>query len=421
MKNKFTLLGLLVFFTITSNAQFSIDAELRPRTEYRHGFNNLIPADAEPAYGISTRARLNFDYKAEAYEIYLSMQDVLVWGENRQIKPEDVNNSFSIFEAWAKVKLGEKTNTKFGRQVISYDDQRIMGGLDWAQQGRNHDALLLTYTNEKIAVDAGFAYNQDYDNISGYVNSGNTYNTTGFFSYKTMQYIHAQNTWNAFSGSILVLNNGFQNFDSTNNQDGISNLQTFGAHLKYNKKSISLAANLFMQTGERQGEVSVKDAFLLSLEATFKATSALSLGVGAEVISGNNAQAGETSAFFPLYGTNHKFNGYMDYFYVGNHANSVGLVDLHITAKYLFSEKSSLYAQVLNFSGQKALPSGEKQLGTEVDLVYAQKLKGFTLQAGYSQMFASKGMYELKGLDENLAANTQNWAWVMVVFKPKFL
>ena len=36
-------------------------------------------------------------------------------------------------------------------------------------------------------------------------------------------------------------------------------------------------------------------------------------------------------------------------------------------------------------------------------------------------MFASDGMYELKGLDESLAANGQNWVWLMLVIKPKFL
>jgi hypothetical protein len=36
-------------------------------------------------------------------------------------------------------------------------------------------------------------------------------------------------------------------------------------------------------------------------------------------------------------------------------------------------------------------------------------------------MFASDGMYELKGVTEDLAAGSQNWAWAMLVLKPKFL
>ena len=106
---------------------------------------------------------------------------------------------------------------------------------------------------------------------------------------------------------------------------------------------------------------------------------------------------------------------------MGNHANSVGLFDVHASANFKLGAKSSLLVKVLNFSGEQELPSGEKQLGTELDLVYSQGFKGFALKAGYSQMFASDGMYELKGVSEDLAASGQNWAWVMLVLKPKFL
>ena len=147
----------------------------------------------------------------------------------------------------------------------------------------------------------------------------------------------------------------------------------------------------------------------------------ITLGAGVEVISGNDADAGETGAFFPLYGTNHKFNGFMDYFYVGNHANSVGLLDVHISANFKLNETSSLLVKALNFSGEQELASGEKSLGTEVDLVFSKKFKGYGLALGYSQLFASEGMYELKGTTKDAAASSQNWAWAMVTIKPKFL
>ena len=77
-------------------------------------------------------------------------------------------------------------------------------------------------------------------------------------------------------------------------------------------------------------------------------------------------------------------------------------------------------AKVLNFSGAEELPSGEKSLGTELDLVYSQGFKGFALKVGYSHLFPSDGMYELKGVAEADAASSQNWAWAMLIIKPKF-
>lgn len=415
MKKIYLSISILFLMVQFAQAQFTLDGEFRPRTEYRHGYGSIIPDAADAGFAISTRARLNAGFTTESYKFYLSIQDVMVWGENRQILPDDQNDSFAIFEAWADINLGSGFSTKLGRQTISYDDQRILGGLDWAQQGRNHDAALIRYNKDKFMLDFGLAFNQDFDNAGGFQSVETTYNTTGFFSYKTMQYLYLKQAWENLTGSLLLMNNGFQEVD------GLSNLQTLGTHLDYKKGNLGLAGNAFVQTGTRQGEIDVKGAYLLGLELTYQASAIVGLNAGIEIISGNDAGAGETGAFFPLYGTNRKFNGFMDYFYVGNHANSVGLFDVHVGANFTLSETSNLSLNILNFSGEQELPSGEKSLGTELDLVYSKKFKGYSIALGYSQLFASDGMYELKGVTKADASDNQNFAWAMLVIKPKFI
>ena len=417
MKNHYVFLAIVALMVQFAHAQFTLDGEFRPRAEYRNGFGSIIPDAADAGFGISTRARLNAGYTTETYKFYLSLQDVMVWGENRQILPYDQNNSFAIFEAWADVNLGSGFSTKLGRQVISYDDQRIFGGLDWAQQGRNHDAALLQYKKDKFMLDLGLAFSQDYSDPTGFRSIGTGYNTTGFFTYKTMQYIYLKQAWESLTGSLLLLNNGFQKFETdTVTPDGVNSLQTLGTHLDYKKDSFGVAANAYLQMGDQ-----VKSAYLLGLDVTYKASQKVGLGAGFEIISGNDTSTAKSEAFFPLFGTNHKFNGFMDYFYVGNHVNNIGLFDVHVSANFTLSETSSLAVTALNFSGQKELPSGEKSLATEVDLVYSKKFKGYSLALGYSQLFAADGMYELKGVTKANASNTQNWAWAMLVLKPKFL
>lgn len=422
MKKQPLLLGFVFLSIQFISAQFTIDGEFRPRTEYRHGYGTIIAEGADAGFGISTRARLNFDYAEESYELYVSLQDVITWGENRQLLPADTNNSFALFEAWGELKLGEGFSAKIGRQTIDYDDQRILGSVGWAQQARNHDAALLKYKKDKFLLAIGLAFNQDKSDLSGFSSVGTEYATTGFFSYKAMQYLYLKQSWDAFSGSLLVLNNGFQAYEvDGTTPDGTNSLLTFGTHLVYEKGKIGLESNLFLQTGERQGGVAVKGAYLASLDLSVKTADKVALGAGVEIISGNGAAAGETDAFFPLYGTNHKFNGFMDYFYVGNHANSVGLFDVHVSANFKLSETSSLLIKVLNFSGEQELASGEKSLGTELDAVFSKKFKGYGLALGYSQLFASDGMYELKGTTKDTSAGGQNWVWAMLTIKPKFL
>ncbi|APU09479.1 alginate export family protein [Cellulophaga lytica] len=421
-KNQYITIALFLFITQYISAQFTIDGEFRPRTEYRHGYGNIISEDTDAGFGISTRARINFGYADQSYKVYVSLQDVMTWGENRQLLPADANNSFAVFEAWGELNLGEGFSTKIGRQTIDYDDQRILGSVGWAQQARNHDAALLKYKKDKFLLDVGLAFNQDKANLSGFSSVGTAYSTTGFFSYKTMQYLYLKQKWDGFSGSFLLLNNGFQEYeDDETTPDGTSSLLTLGTHLAYKKGKLGVSSNLFLQTGKRQGEVDVKGAYLASLDFSLKASDKITLGAGLELISGNDADAGETGAFFPLYGTNHKFNGFMDYFYVGNHANSVGLLDVHISANFKLNDTSSLMVKALNFSAEQELASGDKSLGTEVDLVFSKKFKGYGLAIGYSQMFANDGMYELKETTKDASAGGQNWAWAMLTIKPKFL
>ncbi len=71
-----------------AQAQFTLDGEFRPRTECLHGFGSLIPEANEPDFFTVTRARLNAGYATETYKVYMSIQDILLWGEN------PTNNTF---------------------------------------------------------------------------------------------------------------------------------------------------------------------------------------------------------------------------------------------------------------------------------------------------------------------------------------
>jgi hypothetical protein len=156
----------------------------------------------------------------------------------------------------------------------------------------------------------------------------------------------------------------------------------------------------------------------------FKVVENFSIGVGTEYLSGNDqgSTSSKNNAFNPFYGTNHKFNGLMDYFYVGNHISSVGLIDLYVPLKYSKNKFSislvphffSADGTILNSDNTKA----ESYLGTEIDISAGYKIiKSVSINAGYSQMFATESMEMLKGGSKD---EINNWGWVMVAFKPNF-
>ena len=169
------LLFFFGFFLILTSgyAQFTIDAELRPRLEYRHGYKTLFPDDADPSAFVSQRTRLNFGYKTEKLHLYISPQDVRVWGDVPQLNVAD-NNGFSLHQAWGEVFIDSTFSVKVGRQEIAYDDQRIFGSVNWAQQGRSHDAALVKWEKETAKIHLGAAYNQEKETLTGnilYANS----------------------------------------------------------------------------------------------------------------------------------------------------------------------------------------------------------------------------------------------------------
>lgn len=397
---------IFLFILVNSFAQTTVEAEVRPRTEYRHGFKTLFPDNEKAAFFTSQRTRLNFSHVFERVELYISVQDIRVWGDVPQLNTADANG-LSIHQAWGQLMLDTNWQLKLGRQEVIYDDHRIFGNVGWAQQARSHDMAIVKYKDDNFRMDVGFAFNQSKENVTGT-------NLTTPRTYKAMQYAWLHKDWSNFSGSFLFLNNGMQT-----PTDGLKYSQTIGTHLKSKKDNLSLVSNLFYQFGKDAANRDLS-AYLLSLEANYKTSETTTLGFGAELMSGNDNGApanNKNKAFSHFYGTNHKFNGLMDYFYVGNHANNVGLLDIYAKAKFKLNSKSNLITALHNFSAAADINNAvSKQLGVELDIVYAYKFtKDVGFKFGYSHLFPSEGMEVLKG---NNDGNTNNWAWAMVTIKP---
>ncbi len=412
MKKQYLILGLALFAIQLGFSQFTLEGEFRPRAElFNNGFNyRYQPAAAAPAgnlsgregtdafLGTSVRVALNSKYKAEGYTLYVGIQEVFQFGDRTQISAAG-NGNFRVQEAWADLKLSEKWSFKLGRQPLSYDDQRILGGLGWAQQARTHDVGIIKFKDSGFALDAGYSLNTLGDNI---------YDTALLFSYRDLAFVHANKTFGKVSLSGLVMNTTFQ----AGTEDK-SSLLTAGIHAKAKFGKLGLAANAYLQDGQRVGDVDVKGAYLVSLNANLKTSEKIALMAGAEIISGTKD---DSAAFFPLYGTNHKFNGLMDRFYVGNHAIGSGLVDFNLGASFKLGKGYNLTLKGHTFKEESR---AKNALGQEIDLVIAKAFKGYKIVAGYSQFFESDDFPNPAGNPE--AKGTQNWAWAMLIIKPKFL
>lgn len=418
MKKLFRLFFVLLLGLIPSMvmAQLSFNGEIRPRTEYRHGLKSLFNSTEDAAFFTSQRTRLNLNYSEDKFRIGLSVQDVRTWGDVAQLNLSD-KNQLMLHEAWGELIFTKSFSLKLGRQELVYDDHRILGNVGWTQQARSHDLALFKFkTDENGQFHVGFAVNNDSEDLKKQLYTTN---------YKNMQYMWYNRKAEKFDFSLLFMNVGNQRDADAN--PAIENLdtrysQTFGTYMNYRSGKIAFTGSLYGQSGKDAADNDLS-AYMFNIGMNFPVVPNWKGNLGIEVLSGTDSNSsGDNKSFTPLFGTNHKFNGHMDYFYVGNHVGSVGLQDIYGGLNY-GKDKFTFGSAIHVFSSQADLYSGvekmDNYLGTEVDLSFGYKYsESVMINAGYSQMFAADSMEVLKGGDKG---EMQNWAWVMIVFKPNFL
>ena len=410
------MLIVMVLGGTTFAQEVNANLQLRPRYEYRNGFKGLMPDTELPTSFVSQRSRLNLNFKQEKISAKLTLQNVRTWGDVKTTTTND-KNGIMFFEAWAQYQFDDNWSTRMGRQVISYDNQRIFGEIDWLQQGQSHDAAVVSYKKGKHQLDFGAALNADSEDLFR-----NLYTT----NYKNMQYAWYHTDFSNFQMSLLALNTGFQYEQPATTNLEIDYIQTFGTFLKYKKNKLDADLSLYAQTGKGKltSNNTTVNAYNVGVNINYAVTNEVKAGLGYEYLSGKDQTDTENiiKSFNPIFGTNHAFNGFMDYFYVGNHKNTVGLQDVYLKLNYApnkwnFAVTPHVFMTAADVKYPLASDIMDNYLGTEVDVTVGYSLhKNIGISAGYSQMFGTETLEVLKGGNKDL---DNNWAYVMVNFNPK--
>jgi hypothetical protein len=193
-------------------------------------------------------------------------------------------------------------------------------------------------------------------------------------------------------------------------------------------RKLNFALSAFYQGGKYRDGTEL-DEYLLSASGLYQVGRKLSVGPGVDYTSGNNGSdpTKRSQRFDPLYGTPHKFWGYMDYFYVADGFGANGLVDYYMKAKFKPKDNLTTSIDVHRFVLPTAVVGNdgalmEKGLGTEIDFVFAYNMtKVITIEGGYSRMYATKTMTSGKVKNVKNAEDTSNWAYLMISIKPEYI
>ncbi len=412
----------------STQSHLDINAQIKIRSEYREGVFQPLPKNTQFAALTSQRSRLSFSYKYNhQITLKLSPQAVSLWGQDALTQGITIKNGISFFEAWAGIKLSSLAELQVGRQVISLDDERFFGALDWAQGGRAHDAITLNVYDENIELKTFVAYNQNYNTLYGNnINnvSGNAYSPVNAAPYKWMQTVWGKYNFNEHIHLSLLVNNlGFQNTIAANKPAPEYFLQTFGLNNFYHYKVYKIFVSGYYQTGvNASGKKTNGYMAAIGLDRKFGAKT--TLGIGGDLLSGDDVgskTSNITKVFIPYFGTNHKFYGNMDYFYAGNAHSNTGLMDAYLKASFNVNTNLNFTIVAHQFiTPNKIYKGAEKMpadLGQECDLSFAFNMNKYTkLMGGYSCYLTSPSLDYIKKVTS--AHVMQNWVWISLLVDP---
>ena len=424
MKSRILLINLaILLLPIIAHAQqeadnqFNVKLDMLTRGELRYGgFNESDNAQDDLAHFIIGRYRLTTDYSRSWLQVRLSLQQSGTWGMS--------GGSFSLNEGWAMVKSRKGLFAKIGRQVLAYDDERIIGSNDWAMTAPTHDVLKLGYEGDQHKVHLLFAYNQNPENMEGF-----TFFSGGNQPYKSMQtlWYHYATPNSIFGASLLFMNIGMQG--ERNNVPKTFFQQLAGTYITLKPKYITAEGSFYYQFGKEEHGIPL-DAFMGSVKLTAKPRDSYAIYAGYDYLSGAAYFAvppegalgmvfhDKVRGFNPIYGSHHEFYGAMDFFYM---STWVGGFTPGLQNAYLGSTFTPVKNLNFNLAGHyyamaTKLPNVKQFLGLAAELSANYAFTKFiSAELGYSYMYGSETMKFLKRVSGN---QQLHWAYLMLVINP---
>ncbi len=379
-----------------------LDFQERMRFEYRENnfdFNNGLDSLTDDSW-LLQRVRLGVKWTPVSwFSLYAQGQDTREIGSDRPdligAMGAEGDDRFDLRQGY--IRLGDPAGLSLlaGRQTLTYGDERLIGPLDWLNQGRSFDAVKVRYEDKGWWLDA-FAssvvtFRDGRFNQSDWLSDSDVRDQTfsGLYFSTTL--------WGPQTTGLYALHLHEENAGDTD-------FFTFGTRVKADVKKTG-GLDYELELAGQTGDVKGRDLAAWAVHA----------GIGYvwqqhpwkprvfleyNYATGDRDPAdGDTETFQNLFPTNHKFYGYMDFFSwqnLHNPALSFSVApskNLTLRADgHLFwaAETSDAWYRANGTTAVRPVNSGaDSYEGAEIDLTALWKPKKWlTVQAGYSHFFA---------------------------------
>lgn len=367
----------------------SVGAQVRPRTEYRD------PVGTSDDAFTSMRVRAHVDAKLKRdVRVYVEVQDVRIWGEESNTLGDFEADNFDLHQGFIELASANKRRmVRVGRQEMNAGGQRLIGAVDWTQQGRAFDGVRL-YAGGGWGGVTAFGYQLSDATSPAVPNDGEFIGAIGEIK-------------NVANGTLEL----YALYDHAEVTLANTNQGTLGARLAGETSGVIYRGEFYIQTGDRAG-VDVS-AFMLGARVGTR----FSDGKGQvtawyDYLSGDDDPAdGKTKVFSTLFATNHKFYGFADLFLdIPAHTANLGLQDIALKGSYAVRNDLTLAADLHSFHLAKQGLLSTKHLGEELDLTGSYRYSpNLSFTGGLSYVFAADAFSEIGRLGENMT-----WVYIML-------
>lgn len=412
MRGFFRIMLMLLLCAGTAAAQsVTVTGQLRQRSEFNDkSFNEATHHDVFHLL----RARLGATATVnEQVSVHLEVQDARTFGESGSTLNGSAQQ-FDLRQGYLEITglADDFLSVKLGRQVLSYGNERLLGAIDWSNVGQSFDAGVLRLNFGDVKLDA--------------FGAALVRNTAAPLYVRDVVLAGSWATWAPKESRVNV--HGFWLFDNPATETVRQNRHTAGllagGHAGMLDYEVEAAAQFgdHMMAGMETHHIS---ANMVGARVGYRFPELLGLRIGAgfDRLSGRNPDDRESyTVFNTLYGTNHKYYGYMDYFTnIPLHTSGLGLQDIIAQISIAPSKAFWLGVDVHLFSTvtdlEKALaprnPEWSSSIGTEIDVTAKWKLaEVVNMTAGFSVFNANKDRAVLL-LAQGTPTESTSWGYLM--------
>jgi hypothetical protein len=380
--------GAAVAQEVTFGGQIRIRGEVRdPFTLSESGGSSFT----------SMRARANLLAQLDGgVSVFIQIQDVRTWGEESSTLSDFSANNIDLHQGYLSVgSQGDGFFGRFGRQEVNFGGQRLVGAVNWTQQGRSFDGARLEGAGDwgvvrvlgsRLGNDVSPLVDEDAALVGGY---------------STINVSDSQDV-----DAYVLYNYGAEDEELTL---ASTKQVTYGARWIGSASRLTYRAEGSLQTGDRVGrDVS---AFMLGgrLAAAFGDFRAT---LWYDYLSGSDdPNMGDVKVFDTLFATNHKFYGYADLFLnIPLHTDGRGLQDASAKFSYTPHEDWRVAADVHSFALAKKGQMSSGHLGEEIDLTLSwAHSANFDVSGGVAFVLADEAWAAIGRLTEDMI-----WGYLML-------